>query len=454
VLGGVVSNSPYTSIIDGSVSFGDLLAGATATSSDTFTVRHNRTVAFSTNNFSINYSYNAFPPLTSGLKTMMSGGKLRQYYLKVPLDYSPSGVAKPLIVTYHGTGGSYLNWLGGNNYYRDFAGYVGDNAIMVFPQALPNGNGVNQWDYKYDLQYFRDIAAELKTFVNYNSNKLFVVGHSSGGGIAHEIGCQSGDLVRATAPVAGALVASTCVGSAAVIQIQGTNDTLSPVGLAAAAKEFWVKYNGLDSNSSVPWTVEPCIDYSLGSGTEYPVVWCEHDEGDGDGYQSHRWPTFANEAVWSFFAGLPDTVEGTNEPLGGGNAAVSGSYDTTISFTLSIPQGIGNITQGSVSAYSSGLIFPIRTAPIAFLNNSFALGAIGPGSVQSYTIPVKYQAFGGKFKFPGTYSLLISVYVDDGGYPIPATGKDHVVIIPITLTTKNTPIVIPGVLNVIPVQSF
>lgn len=51
------STSPYTTIIDNTLSFGDVPAGATVTSSDTFTFRHDRSYAFSWSNLSWNISF-------------------------------------------------------------------------------------------------------------------------------------------------------------------------------------------------------------------------------------------------------------------------------------------------------------------------------------------------------------------------------------------------------------
>src|SRR5690606_30765757 len=42
----VTSGSPHTVVIDGELDFGDLAAGATTSSRDTFTVRHNRSFPF------------------------------------------------------------------------------------------------------------------------------------------------------------------------------------------------------------------------------------------------------------------------------------------------------------------------------------------------------------------------------------------------------------------------
>lgn len=59
----VSSNSPNTTIIDGSVSFGDLSAGASLTGADTFTIRQNRTAAFNPNSLVWNLQFENAPQI-------------------------------------------------------------------------------------------------------------------------------------------------------------------------------------------------------------------------------------------------------------------------------------------------------------------------------------------------------------------------------------------------------
>ena len=80
-------------------------------------------------------------PLTTGLQTVESEGRTREFYLQLPADYQSSAETKPLLFAYHGTGGSYELWLDG---FYDLADAVGDDAIMVFMQATEDHNGVNQ----------------------------------------------------------------------------------------------------------------------------------------------------------------------------------------------------------------------------------------------------------------------------------------------------------------------
>ncbi len=101
-------------------------------------------------------------PVETGLQTMQSGGVEREYYVQLPTDYDDgTGVQataigddtrKPLLIAYHGYTGSYQNWLGETAFY-DLADVVGDDAIIVAPNGLPNASwpaGLG-WRKRYHL---------------------------------------------------------------------------------------------------------------------------------------------------------------------------------------------------------------------------------------------------------------------------------------------------------------
>ncbi|MBL8202377.1 MAG: hypothetical protein JNK40_15525 [Chromatiales bacterium] len=383
-------------------------------------------------------------PLQPGLKAMVSGGVDRAYYLDLPADYDADEAPKPLIIAYHGTGGSHQAWF---DYYR-LRDTVDGGAILVYPDALPNGAGTKQWDFARDFQMFEDLLAQLPANVTFDANRIFLTGHSSGGGLSHEIGCRYGNRIRAIAPVAGGLTTSTCVGSVAVLQVQGQKDSLVPVDIARLARRFWVLYNGFAVSTAQPGAVAPCTSsVPLGLVSDYPVEWCLHQEGDG--VTAHAWPTFANEAIWSFFQGLTALPPRDAAPDGGGNAKALGTADTTLSFTLVFPGGIATPLKGAAVLYEVGTRQPIDGAPLAFLNLNFAPSA-SAGDERSYQIPIQYPD---NVTFPGEYTLDIAIYVEGGSFPIPASGVDQTALIDVSLTDRSTPVVVPVPLTLEPVQT-
>jgi len=420
----------------------------TAALSDSFTYTIRDSAGLASKPATVSVTVIPFPTAASGLRTMVSGGDDRIYYLDIPADYDPRGPLKPLIIGYHGTGGSYERWL---DYYK-LNQTVGNGAILVYPDARPNAGGVKQWDFADDFQMFEDILDQLPALIRFDPQRIFVTGHSSGGGFTHELGCRYGDRIRAIAPDAGSLTASSCVGSVAVLQIQGEKDSYVPVGLGEIAHRYWVLYNGLQEDTWGPGVVPPCVDHSLGA-SDYPVQWCLHQEGI-DGPSAHAWPSFANAAIWAFFQSLQPLPPRTDPPAGGGNDNAAGGPDTTLSFTLRYPPGMGTPTKVAAVLRPGGTLPPVTTAPTAFLNLDFPPDA-APGEDHSYVIPIRYQAFGSKaIVFPGTYTVNFVVYVEGGGFPIPASGVDYTVYVDMPLTSKATPIDIPGVLTLEPVTGL
>ena len=384
----------------------------------------------------------------SGMQTLSSAGLERSYYLDLPSNYDPAAEPRPLIIGYHGTSGSHQAWF---DYYR-LREVVGDGAILVYPDALPNAAGVNQWNFSNDFQMFEDLLDRLPALVKFDANRIFVTGHSSGGGLAHELGCRYGNRIRAIAPVAGSLTTTTCTGAVAVLQIQGEFDPLAPATVAELAHRYWTLYNGFSLNTRTPGVVPECIDHAPGP-SDYPVQWCLHQEGQGLGSadvgNGHAWPSFANVAIWEFFRGLSDRPPQDEPPPDGGNEKALGNADTTLSFRLRYPSGILAPLRGAAVLYPAGTQQPIGEAPVVFLNLNFAPGAVA-GDEREYQIPVKYLGFD---DFPGRYTLDIGIYVEGGSFPIPAAGVDQTALVEVDLVDATTPIVVPGVLTLEPVQT-
>jgi polyhydroxybutyrate depolymerase len=402
-------------------------------------------------------------PLASGLQTMQSGGEERQYYLQLPADYE-SDPSKPLIIGLHGTGSSYLRWVG-DNPAHDLAAEVGDGAIMVFPNALPDANGSPQWSFEYDFDFFLDLVSELELRgLKYNKNKLFVTGHSSGAGMTHEIGCRYGDIVRGIAPSAGSLLSTQCIGSTAVLMSQGTNDQLVLVSIASIARRYWSLYNGWEADQTVPGEISPCVDHSLlgSANTAYPVYWCEHGEGSLDDYSGHAWASFTSEAIWAFFSSLPEVEPTIEAPLNGGSERAQIPSDTTITFTLRYPADINRPLDGAISLFPADYINnPTFSIPSVFLSSLFQVGQPAPGDAVTYQVPIKFFVFSGPaVDFPSTWTLQFSVYVEGGTRPTPTAGVDHQALVLWTFDEENDPaganepIVIPGELLLVPADCF
>jgi len=390
------------------------------------------------------------PPPT-GLYKFMSGGVEREYYLRMPENYEEYGDPQPIIFALHGATGTYLDWFEGGFHGDGLQEVVGDQAIMVFPQALEGNGGITLWNSDIDLDYFADMLAELQDRLSIDPNRIFVTGHSAGGGFTHQLGCRLGDVIRAIAPSSGALVEKNCIGSVAVLQMQSSEDMVTPIGIVEPSRNFWVAYNGFDRESFSDGIVEPCIDYSLGASL-YPVQWCLHAS---TGFDGHQWWDGADEAVWAFFSSLPTAVPTTDPPPGGGNDRVLEEFPATLTFTVRYPDNINEVNLLAAVLYPAGTQQPILTAPLWFLSTDIPFAPATPGTEQTYeNVPIAIFESSPAAPLPGVYTLSISVFVVGGSFPIPATGIDHIALYEVEIQDQLSPIVVEEVLDLIPVQSF
>ncbi|MFC6153414.1 alpha/beta hydrolase family esterase [Nocardioides yefusunii] len=396
------------------------------------------------------------PAASTGLHPLVSADGERQYYLDLPEGYSPDGEPLPLVLALHGTGGSHAKWLDDT---YNLADAVGDDAIMVYPEALVSTNGTRQWVTERDVPYVAAVLDQLENQVTFDHDNVLVTGQSSGAGMSHEIGCQLGDRVRAIAPAAGVLMSTRCTGSVAVIQVQGTSDPVVPFALAQQTSEFWARYNGLDTGVRQPGTHDSCTQYPTADGTveatnAYPVHLCMHNEGAGEERQGHAWPSIAGDAIWSTFTALPRTQEAESAPAGGGNDKTIAEANTTAKFTLKFPETIPSTpTQGAVVVYAPGEVTP-TTAPLAFMTMQFAPGDVQPGQEVSYEVPVSYSIFGADgFSLPGSYTIMVTMHTENGGYPIPVPGMDMWTMTEYDFVDTDTPVVIDDVLALEPIST-
>ncbi len=396
--------------------------------------------------------------LQSGLQQMQSNGVMREYYLQLPSDYyfddvlSPIALGDPrppLLIAFHGYTGSLDNFVGPNRFY-DLIDRVGDEAIMVFPNALFDGNGDRNWNTSSDPGFFLDLLAELdRRGLDYNPNKIFITGHSNGAGLVHQLACSFGDIIRAAAPVAGNLINNDCVGSVAIMMTQGNNDPLVDISLVHQAEQYWALYNGWDVGLTTPSAITPCIDYSMPGelNSDYPVLWCEHS-------QFHDWPDFASDAIWQFFSSLREVEPTPDFPDGGGNARATPPSDTTVTFRVQLPDTINRPLTGAVTLRPLDFINnPTCSIPTMFLNTNFSLdGVAAPGQVSGeITVPISYPLIPIIYSVPSDWAFSLTIYVEGGSRPIPAPGVDHDALVPVTITDKFAPLVIDDLIAVVPV---
>ncbi len=383
--------------------------------------------------------------LTTGLKTITSDSTQREYYLKLPEGYTAK-TAYPLVLAFHGTGGDYTRYT--ENDYYNIQGAVGDEAILVYPNALPNANNVAQWDYDRDLIFFDDLFQELEANACFDTREVFALGHSSGAGISHTLGCKRGNILRAISPVAGSLVDSQdCIGQVAVIQIHGSTDTMVPPFEAMKSRDYWAGINSCSREASVTTVgIDPSCEAYGECDQDFPVQFCLHDfEDPTHSSPGHAWPDFAGEAIWEFFKGLPPAAPSDKPGTGEVPAIVTGR----ISFKIHYPSDFEGIPETlAVSLYPHGTRQPLYSSPTFILNTDVPIGDYRLGEISEYS-NVETDMTGVEF---GDYTLSVVVYIAGGNYPIPTTGKDYTGLQDITI--DSTTIIADTPFELEHVQSF
>lgn len=137
-----------------------------------------------------------------------SAGEQRMFKVHVPNNYDAS-VRYPVIIAFDGIEGS-------GSRMEAYSGFDGLPIIMVYPDSLPGKKGFTSWqgapysaDGERDIQFVRDILAQVPTQYCVDETRIFAVGMSNGGAFATIVGCQLGDKIRAVATVSGAYY-TTC----------------------------------------------------------------------------------------------------------------------------------------------------------------------------------------------------------------------------------------------------
>lgn len=358
--------------------------------------------------------------LSTGSHTLTVDGKQRTFHVRVPPRIDADALP-PLVMGYHGTDGSSA-WFIGDALYA-LESVVGDGALLVYPDALPGPDGKAQWQTESELTVFDAILAQLQGC--FDPSRVFVTGHSSGGGMAHALGCARGNVVRAIAPVAGMLVQSECVGEVAVMQMHGAKDTLVPVSNGLPTRDYWANRNGCDVNKVSPQQSSQCELYA-GCDEAFDVQWCPFEQPIPERGTGHEWPVEGGKVIWDFFSSLPTSEPGAAEP-DPQTPIPTGS--ARLRFALRYPDRlIGMPERAAASLYAADTTQPLVGAPLHLIDLDFPVGDYAAGSDTKYEIDVDLSNVQA-----GRYTLAVNVYIAGGTYPIPQAGHDYVALAPIVI---------------------
>jgi poly(3-hydroxybutyrate) depolymerase len=256
------------------------------------------------------------PTLANGNHTIQSGGKSRNYILRLPDGYDRNRPYR-LIFGYHWLGGTAndvnsggadgANW----SYYGQLR-LANNSAIFVAPQGISNGWANSGGE---DVTFTDDMIRQLEADLCVDTTQRFAMGFSYGGGMSYSLACSRANVFRAVAVYSGAQL-SGCAGGTqpiAYMGIHGLGDTVLNISQGRGLRDRFVRNNGCTAqNPPEPASGSRTHIVTVYSGCRsgYPVVWAAFDGGhtpapiDGGG---EGWRTWTAGEVWRFFSQFPGT---------------------------------------------------------------------------------------------------------------------------------------------------
>lgn len=253
--------------------------------------------------------------ITTGKKTIMSSGRVREYIIDVPRNYDPN---KPYRLFYasHGLGGAAEHVADWWNYFglKIQAEAANEPAIFIAPQAI------NRWD-ESDHALFDNITDFAKANLCVDTTRVFVTGMSFGGMITYSLSTNHQKSFRAGVALAPAnfniwLPNPKLTDPIPWMQTTGMSDTTTPwdAGGGRGAKYIALE-KARDNGCTVPNDIETwrpgdasrhkCVDLQ-GCRAGYPVRVCTfngghwqfpYDGGNGEDLQRSWVPVES----WKFF---------------------------------------------------------------------------------------------------------------------------------------------------------
>lgn len=260
----------------------------------------------------------SMPGIPTNVEFVRPGGEVRSAIVSVTSNYSPE---RPLPVLF-GFGG----WMDTPENYRNYSRFsstpAAQEAIVVYPRGIENaweGAPYAVTQRGGDVDFVRQIVNELKAHFNVDTNRIYAVGMSNGGGMVANLACQAPDLMAGVVGVSGAYynpVNEGCVpGSVPTFYIHGSEDKLTHY---AGGSLHNAPYHGVghmihtrsQMNNCAP---QPVVEQLPNNVTQFGYPGCQdeavHWRVNGAGHDWYFGPDVANEA-WNFLARQNRTLPG------------------------------------------------------------------------------------------------------------------------------------------------
>lgn len=162
----------------------------------------------------------------------------RPYELVVPSGYV-AGTPAPLVVLLHGYGADAARQ---EMYFRFGPVAEAEGALYAKPQGTIDGLGNRFWAATDaccgtgvdDVRYLRAVLDDIAARYTVDARRIYLLGHSNGGFMAHRLACELSDRIAAIVSLAGAVwndpAACPATSGVAVAQVHGTLDTIVQYG--------------------------------------------------------------------------------------------------------------------------------------------------------------------------------------------------------------------------------
>jgi polyhydroxybutyrate depolymerase len=246
---------------------------------------------------------------TDGTKTVMVGTTSRTYYLHVPTKYDGTKPT-PLVVDFHGLGGSGTAEAGSNPYKPVIDP---EGVISAYPDGAngPSGTGWNMGPCCTtvdDVAFAKALVQDVGKMACIDPKRVYATGFSLGGGMTHVLACSAADVFAAASPAASDLLkenVDSCKPARPITLIifRGTADTSVPYNGGSmtssgmtitflGAKATFQKWAEIDQCTGTPSAEDSngCSTYSsCASGVQ--VTLCTKQGGGHEaGNATVSWP--------------------------------------------------------------------------------------------------------------------------------------------------------------------
>ncbi|MFF3334517.1 cellulose binding domain-containing protein [Streptomyces sp. NPDC002888] len=320
------------------------------------------------------------PTLTSGTHTIQSGGKSRNFILRIPDGYDRNRAYR-LVFGFHWRGGTSTDVATGRTVETGTWAYYGvqrlaDNStIFLAPQGLNNGWANNGGE---DVTFVDDMLRRIETDLCVDTTQRFALGFSYGAAMSYALACSRATVFRAVAVLSGGQL-SGCSGGTqpiAYLGVHGLRDSVLGISGGRVLRDRFVRNNGCTPQNP-PEPAQGSLTHRVttysGCSAGHPVVWAAFDEGhiaapqDGAAGDSGS-RTWVPQEVWKFFTQFqtsnpsPGTatcrVTGTVSAWNTGltsNITIANTGTTAIdgwSLVFTLPEG-QTITSGWNADYSA-----------------------------------------------------------------------------------------------------